>query len=265
MIDKSITFFISEFRLKQNFWIPYTCPLTRVTKKNIRMNIFQSIKAFAITGALVLASSLSIGQDLTKVDITVFTQETQLWVRTDGKMSLTWWIPTEYWKIALASSPDVTDEVKDELEDTFKKYTLLCAVDATISATGSLITTPDSIINNSISIIDEDGTAHLPIPLDEQDESTKTILTMMRPVMAQALGQFGEGMNFYMFEISDKKGVSKIQAAKKGGFTVKHSDQEFVWSLPLSTLIPNLFCPVDNEQLSGKWNYCPIHGDKLKK
>jgi hypothetical protein len=64
--------------------------------------------------------------------------------------------------------------------------------------------------------------------------------------------------------VTDQNGKNLIDAKLQGQFKVLHSNSDFLWKLPLSTLMPPKFCPVDKEKMKGTWSYCPIHGQKLE-
>lgn len=78
------------------------------------------------------------------------------------------------------------------------------------------------------------------------------------------LGQMGDGMHFYLFKVQDENGNPTIDEYKEGSFTVKHSDKEFNYTLPLVALMPSKICTVDQAEMKGNWKYCPFHGNLLK-
>ena len=72
------------------------------------------------------------------------------------------------------------------------------------------------------------------------------------------------GMHFYFFKVQDEDGKTAIDEYQEGSFTIKHSDKEFSYTLPLVALMPGKKCPVDHAEMKGNWKYCPFHGDLLK-
>ena len=49
-------------------------------------------------------------------------------VSQDGKeMELVWWIPPEYWRVALADKPNIAAEQLDRLVDVLSPYTMVAA------------------------------------------------------------------------------------------------------------------------------------------
>jgi len=205
----------------------------------------------------------TFGQNAHKVDQIELISNIQTWHKKDSKMKLAFWIPNSYWRIALEGNPEVKDESIKLLESIFENYVVMCFADVQIITGGGFTFTSKIDLKNTASIIDDKKNVYY--PLQEKDFSIElnTILDNIRPMFAKMLGQLGEGMHFYLFEIKDKKGVNIINEFEKGNFTVKHSNDEFKWNLPLPALLPSKYCPTDNEIMKGNWSFCPIHGVKL--
>lgn len=79
------------------------------------------------------------------------------------------------------------------------------------------------------------------------------------------MGPYGEGMNFYLFKIHDENGNNKINASEKGFVEIIYKESSYSWTLPLPCLMPLKYCPIDNAEMKGNWEYCPFHGEKLNK
>ena len=90
-------------------------------------------------------------------------------------------------------------------------------------------------------------------------------LTVFQPTLAKFLGQFGEGMCVVLFEAKKIDGKPAIDITKVNHFTLSWEQANLKWTLPFASILPFKYCPVDNEQMKGNWNYCPFHGIKLDK
>jgi hypothetical protein len=212
---------------------------------------------------LLTVPLLSKAQESDDVNIVDLIKETQQWTKRDAKMSLAWWMPTEYWRISLKGNP-VPPETVDHIENLFKDYMMIWACDLTVNTNGTMAFTQEEEIAKSIVILDKNRKEYRPLGENEIDDEVLTIIKNMKPIFAQAIGQMGNGLHIFIFKVNDENNSRLINATLPGQFTVLHSNSEFVWKLPLPTLMPAKICPVDDERMKGNWIYCPIHGDKLK-
>ena len=213
---------------------------------------------------LTLLLSLNIfGQESAKVDQIELIKDLQIWNKEDGKMKFSFWIPNGYWRIALEGNPQVTEETITKIESLFQDYILVFMADIKIHTGGTMSYTDKKDLKKGVSLVDENGKTYLPLSDKETSSETLTILKGMSPMFAKMLGQMGEGMHFFLFKVKDKKNENIINEYQEGYFIVKHSNKEFKWTLPLPSLLPNKYCPIDNQEMKGSWSFCPFHGEKL--
>jgi hypothetical protein len=215
--------------------------------------------------AVILSIPLvTLGQVETDVSLTELIREIQQWNKRDNKMSLVWWIPNEYWRIALKDNTQVPQETISQIENVFEDYVIIWACDLTINFDGTMNYTTAEEINKSISIFDNNNKKYLPLMKNQISGEAFSIAENIKPFFSQALGQMGRGIHYYLFKVADQNGKNLIDAKLQGQFKVSHSNSDFLWTLPLSTLMPPKFCPVDKEKMKGTWSYCPVHGQKLE-
>lgn len=199
----------------------------------------------------------------TEVNILEFIKDVQLWKKQEHKMFLSWWIPEEYWEISLADNKQLPPGTLENIQTVMKDYVLICAADLTFSPLGSLYGAEESDLRASLTLYDDAGKPYRPLTEDEISTDARFLAGSLKPVFAQAIGEMGKSMYLFFFSVKDEKNNNLIAAAKKGSFKVVHSNNEFLWKLPLPTLMPPKHCPVDNEKMSGAWSFCPFHGNKL--
>jgi hypothetical protein len=215
-------------------------------------------------GILLGVPLLTLGQVENDVSVVDLIKEIQQWDKKGNNMSLTWWIPNEYWRIALKGNDQIPVETIDYVETAFRDYVLILACDLSIHNDGTMDYTSEEDLAKSITILDNLGKKHFPLPNNQIDGQALSVAENMKPFFAQALGQMGRGINFFFFSVTDQSGKNLIDGKAQGHFTVSHSNSSFLWKLPLSTLLPPKFCPVDKERMKATWSYCPIHGQKLE-
>ncbi len=203
-------------------------------------------------------------RDLSNVNLIDYIKEVQIWGKDGNDMDLSFWLPNNYWEIALKDNPDVPREVIDQLSLAFEDYVVICALSMKVSNSGKTDFIDEQAIFNSMSIAVGEK-KYRPLTEDAIGEEAKMVTEMIRPMFAQMLGQMGEGMYFYFFKIQDENGKNLIDVYSDGQFVVHHSDKSFEYSLPISSLLPNKICPEDGGFMKGNWSFCPFHGTALKK
>jgi hypothetical protein len=213
--------------------------------------------------SLLLCCVTAFGQSNQEIDQMELVKELQIWIKKENKMSFSFWIPQSYWRIALKDNSAISNETISLIEETFRDYTMLCVTDMSISAKPTFIFKDEAVLRSEIRLIDFEGHEHLPIPNERLSSDIKAIMASITPVFIQMFGKMGEGMHFYLFKNTDSKNRRLINETEKGGFTVKHSNNEFKWTLPLVSMLPEKYCPIDQGIMKGNWKYCPIHGAEL--
>ncbi len=207
---------------------------------------------------IILSCQSLIGQEK-EVDLIDLIREIQQWKKEDNSMKMVWWIPTKYWELSAKGNNLITEDAIDQIIESIKNYTIIAALDAEIGALGFNY-------NNSVSVklIDNEGNEYKTLTNEEISVETKNLLNILKPTLANTIGQLGKNMNFYVFPYLKNNGKAITDPESKGSFTILFNKESFKWKLPLGSLVPQKTCPTDNEKLSGNWKFCPWHGTKLK-
>lgn len=178
---------------------------------------------------------------------------------SDKQMAL--WFPYNFWQLIgerMKSSSDFTQYITDEMSN----YMMFAVVDYHITSSGVIFKSEEEI-RKSIKLYDSAGNVYAPLDNKDISPSAIQLLKNFQPVMAQMLGQFGEGMRVFLFESKKKNGEPAIDVSKTNSFTLNWGSTGLKWILPFASVLPPKYCPVDKEQMKGNWNYCPVHGVKL--
>jgi len=220
-----------------------------------------------IQSTFLLAAICSIlSVDLNaQVDQTALLEDIQRQTAEGQNTQISLWFPTSYWEIALGGVQDVTPEAIEVIEQWFSPYVVIMAGNITIGAEGVVTFTDEQSMRKQLTVTDHTGATHKVVDNTKLDQELRELLMEMQPMFASMFGQLGGGLRLYLFEVNDKKGKPLLHEKKEGSFSVTYEGIEHTWSLPLPSMVRSKVCPVDNEKMNGTWEYCPYHGEKLKK
>jgi hypothetical protein len=190
-------------------------------------------------------------------------KETQQMSHPPGGMTMTWWIPVQFWEATVSNDPRVTPASAEAIVKALSGYTMVAVMDARVGALGSMEYTPAATLATEVSIKDAAGNLYAPVAEDQIEGDARTFLAMMRPFLSNMLGALGQNMQFLVFPARGKNGQAIADATRDGVFYVEVGKSEFRWRLPLGSVLPRKTCPVCKESLSGAYKYCPYDGTKL--
>jgi hypothetical protein len=212
-----------------------------------------------------LSGLLSAQQDST-VRVSDFIKEIEQLDDHNHRMSLIIWMPWLYRQTAMiqASNGRPLDQRVQDMVKSMKQYTIVGVVDGKMVPFG-INYRPDQDIRDSIRLTINDSVVFHPLEEKNLNSTMRDLLGLLRPIMSSMLGQMGNYLSFFVFENTNPKGKYYIDAGSPGKFSISLSQSTvFSWRLPLDVLTPPSYFPVDGEKLSGKFEYCPYHGRKLK-
>jgi len=123
----------------------------------------------------------------------------------------------------------------------------------------------EQTLRDSVVLVDGAGNEYRSLPPLDVGPDARNLLAMLQPMLANMMGPMGQNLHFLVFPGLDDAGRRIADASAEGQFAVRVGDEEFRWRLPLGSLLPPKFCPVDGERLNGAWKFCPWHGVELQK
>lgn len=190
-------------------------------------------------------------------------RDTQKQGTRSGRLTLVWWIPPEFWRVAFAASASVPMDKAEELISSIRDVNVFAVFDAKVGVFGSGDFTSALDLQKNTTLIDQQAKPIPPIPEAKQTDATKNMIAMLKPLMANMLGEFGKNITFLVFEGKTKDGRRWLDPLKPGSFTVKLNAEEFRWRLPLGSLLPDKKCPKCSETFPGNYAFCPFDAAPL--
>lgn len=210
---------------------------------------------------LLCCGILSFSQEKTQTDRMI--EEIQQVKQNQTDMKLVWWIPTEYWEVALQENGSITQQQLEYLKELLNDYTIVAAGDYNLDSESGVINF--SVNDSSKKVVFYGLQDQKVTPLKESEIDDKVLIIVnqtLKPLFAQMLGKMGSGVNFFIYN-NLENGKRIIDPNLPGSFKVDLNGEIFQWKLPLVSLMKEKTCPVDQQKMSGKWIFCPFHGNKL--
>lgn len=220
-----------------------------------------------VSALLLLAfglAGLCSAQEGRNVDLDALGQDLRKSSRSPDQMTMVTWFPEEYWRATLENSPDATAVQREQFIKVLRPYIVMLVVDGKLGPMGGITFESESAIRGSIELIDSQGKSHRPLGDEAISADAKNLLSMAKPVFANALGRLGQNVHFVLFPARAQDGGAVVDPRAPGTLTVKLPKSEFKWRLPLGSLVPPKVCPIDGETMDGAWKFCPWHGVELK-
>ncbi len=220
---------------------------------------------------LVLNANAAERLPFDEVDGNILTTETQKTDGTDNAMDFIWWIPVEFWEVALAGNSGVSPAQIAEIVETLRPYSVLAVVQADISSFGAFNFFDEDKVTQGLKVVyfPEQANA-VEISLEELvDPDVTLLLNQLSPILTAAMGNLGE--NFYFFPMLDtndagarlispyERGTLQITLTARAG--VRRPPYEIAF--PLDALHKPRLCQ-NGKPAHISWNYCPWSGKKLK-
>jgi hypothetical protein len=101
------------------------------------------------------------------------------------------------------------------------------------------------------------------VPENDLSAKAQILISQIEPTVAKMFGQFGNGIHLYLFDAHNAGGKPSFDEKTANHFTLSWDQVSFTWRLPFASALPPKYCPVDNEEMKGNWEFCPFHGVKL--
>ena len=232
----------------------------RITARKIR-RIFVLFRAIICVLAL-LATPIAHSAWAPKEQLNAVTRETQKTGNRAGRLTLVWWMPPEFWKLAMLATGTLPADKVDEAVARMEDANVFLVIDGKINPLGIDYTTPADLQKN-FSVGDPNGQPLLLIPDNQQSAAIRNLLAVMSPVLANMLGDFGKHASFFVFEGKAKNGLRRVDPKKPGVLIARFAGEDFRWRLPLGSLLPPKICPKCKESFPGNYSFCPFDATPL--
>jgi hypothetical protein len=198
---------------------------------------------------------------LNDININEHVPETQKSVTKDSEhFDLVWWMTKEFW--LSTSKNNVSKSSLSDLEKVFDDYMIVAVADADIVNMGDIKATDSNKIRESLKIVDVDGKIYSPIDKKNVSTEVQVLIGVMGPMITNMMGNLGSSFEFYVFPARDKgKRIGNPYA--EGKFTIQMLGNDYVFALPLNSLLQKKIDKSSGEKFPGGYKFNPYTGNAL--
>jgi hypothetical protein len=203
----------------------------------------------------------------TDVDSGILTQELQRSNNDEG-IVVAWWMPAEFWAVALGSEKSLTPAQTEEVMKVLRQYTFIAVVDGEVGGAAVNFLDRAAVAKSlSVEVLDAAGKVRKVVPVEPVPEDVQPLLTVLVPAMGAAMGNLGRNLHFFVFQdqVDNTRVFSPFDA---GSIVVKLSGrahrQDISLSIerPIDSLLVPRLC-ANGKPAHVSWIYCPWDGKKL--
>ena len=198
-----------------------------------------------------------------QTDMNALVNDTQRMHQQGSRLTLVWWIPNEYWEASAKESAQSSPQQLKQLLSVVERYAIFAVVDGELGSLGSVKTRSLEAIIGAIQLIAPGGTRFPPLGEDQLSPDLRTFFQVMKPLLANMLGQVGKGLEFVAFDGRGPDGGRLLDPRREESFSVIYDGRRNEWRLPLGSLLPPAVDARTGERFPGNYRFNPYTGDRL--
>jgi len=221
-----------------------------------------AVGAALLSGAVPRSGRASDSAPASAIDLGALTRETQQQYQDPSTLQIVWWLPVDIWAAVIQGDPAGT--TRGKALDLFDAHLVFFVAEADISPLGNIAFRDPAKTRERFRLQAPDGRRYPPLPEEKIPADMRVLLNTMLPALASGAGEVGKNFRPFVFEASDASGARIAAPREPGELVVLLNERRFRWRLPLGSLLAPKYCPVDDEELSGAFRYCPYHGAELR-
>lgn len=219
--------------------------------------------ALALLAAPALAGQAPAVLPPAQVEVGELIRDLQRTHAPGDSMELVWWMPKEYMEVSMAQSGSVDPKTAKEFTDLFAKYTVVAVVRGRIGALGVDGYESEADLRAKLRIEDATGKAHAPIAADKVDRKLSLLISILRPMFKQLIGEMGENVQVFVFP-GQVAGRRLAEPLSTGQFLIMLGDTTHRFRLPLGSLLVPRQDAATGERFPGSFNFNPYTGAALQ-
>lgn len=205
------------------------------------------------------ANALPAGQ----IKLEALADDTQRMSTGDDLLELVWWLPPAYWEVSVHAS-GLPESSKAQFLKAFEGYVLVAHVQGKMGAVGVDSFADADASRAALRMVDPKGATHAPLADKDVPSTLKTMLEVMKPILAGMIGPMGTNMHFSVFRDRDAKGAPLFDPLGSGHLKIITSNATHDFRLPLGSLLQPRRDAATGDVFPGDYLYSPYTGAPLQ-
>ena len=218
-------------------------------------------KRIALLLAGLVLSASALGEY--KADPEALIKDLERLTRSHDRMTLTLWLPAEFWRASLESEGKMTPQDVDSFLKELEPFVVVAVADGQIGILGSIKFAEPESLRSTVTIEDSEGELFSALPDTEISSGVRNLTQIMRPMVGNMMGALGTHIAFLVFPGVDKGGHPTTKPTKEGTFVVHVGTVAMRYKLPLGSLLPPMIDAKSGETFPGNYHFNPFSGVKL--
>jgi hypothetical protein len=181
----------------------------------------------------------------------------------DRHMALAMWFSTGFMEKAASArgGPEAARQVIARLDG----YAIFAILDVKIDTNaGALVPGDSQQMRASARLRLGDRAPMAIVREDDLPADVRTTVRIVKPVIANMLGKFGDAIELVVFKDADEHGHSLMTPSAHLQATLDFDKETFAWALPSISLLPTRIDPATGDTFPGDFDYSPFTGRKLE-
>lgn len=183
-----------------------------------------------------------------------------------NQLEMVWWMPPQYLEASFAQSQNASIDAKTARQfiDLFTRYTVVAAVRGEVGGLGMDSYASEEELRSKLKILDSAGQSYTPVPADKLDPKMSLIISILRPMFKQMIGELGNNLQIFVFPGKRPDGGPVADALGNGQFLVQLGDNQHRFRLPVASLLKPRVDPASGDSFPGSYNFNPYTGSALQ-
>lgn len=192
-------------------------------------------------------------------------QDVQKIRSSESHLYLVIWTPSAFWAKAMQSSGENLEskEIRRTLA-LFDTYTVVVGMKTTQDIGGDDEYADAEELRRLLRLIGDDGRPYAPLEGKEINGEMKLMIAMLGQMLRQIDEKNADQMHILVFPGKDAAGKRFGDATAAGSLRFEMDGQQFVYRLPLGSLLKPKTDPGTGESFPGNYDYNPYTGAKLE-